>query len=224
MTKVLLFDIDHTLLYSGGAGVRAMDLAFRDLFGPENGFAKIEFSGRTDTAILRDALRLHAIDDDFSTHLERFKEAYFHYLERTLPTTKGGLMPGIASLLEDLAGRDEVLLGLATGNFRRGAELKLGHYHILHHFRDGGFGDDSEDRTQIVRLALQRLASGPKATQRVAVIGDTPHDIASAKANGALAVGVATGKYGLKDLRHSGADVVLPDLSDTGAAIAALLG
>lgn len=224
MGKVLLFDIDHTLLYSGGAGVLAMDLAFRDLFGPENGFAKIEFSGRTDTAIFRDALRLHDIDGDFSTYLERFKEAYFHYLERTLPTTQGSLMPGIASLLEDLSGRDEVQLGLATGNFRRGAELKLGHYRILHHFRDGGFGDDSEDRAQIVRLALQRLAGSPEATQQVVVIGDTPHDIASAKANGAIAVGVATGKYGPEDLRRSGADVVFPDLSDTEAAIAALLG
>lgn len=224
MTKVLLFDIDHTLLYSGGAGILAMDLAFRDQFGLADGFATVEFSGRTDTAILRDALRIHHIDGDFPTLLERFKGAYFHHLEETLPVTKGSLMPGIASLLEELSARDDVLLGLATGNFRRGAELKLRHYHILHYFRDGGFGDDSEDRARIVRLAVQRLAGGLEGAHRVVVIGDTPHDIASAQANGAIAVGVATGKYSLEDLRRCGADIALPDLSESRTAIAALVG
>jgi len=201
-----------------------MDLAFREQFGLENGFAKVEFSGRTDTAILRDALRIHAIDGDFPKLLERFKEAYFRHLEETLPAKKGNLLPGVDRLLEELSKRDDVLLGLATGNFHRGAELKLNHYQILHYFRDGGFGDDYDDRAQIVRLAASRLVGALEGHHRVVVIGDTPYDVASARAYGAVAVGVATGKYNVDSLSSSGADIVLPDFSDHRAAITTLVG
>ena len=214
MARVLLFDIDHTLLYTGGAGSKAMNMAFEEMFGIVDGFSGIEFSGRTDISIFRDALRLHGIDGDFPTLLQRFKGVYYRYLAQTLPQTKGGLMPGVGEFLAVLGRRRDVVLGLATGNFRGGAELKLRHYGMWHHFRGGAFGDDAEERAAIVRLAVERVAGGIGGPHRVVVIGDTPHDISSAKANGALAVGVATGRHSLEELQAAGADIVLPDLSD----------
>ena len=224
MAKVLLFDIDLTLLSTGGAGSKAMSLAFQDLFGVADGFAKVEFAGRTDVVIFRDALALHAIDGDFPTLLGRFKQTYVRHLERTLPETKGSLLPGVQPLLEELSGRGDVRLGLATGNFRGSAERKLRHYGIWHHFRSGGFADDAEDRAEIVRVAAQRVAEDLAGAHQLVVVGDTPHDIASARANGALAVGVATGPYSLDDLARAGADIVLPDLSDWRSAIASFVG
>lgn len=224
MARVLLFDIDHTLLYTGGAGTKAMNLALQDLFGIVDGFAKVEFSGRTDVAIFRDAVRLHRIDGDFPWLLARFKEVYVRHLARTLTETSGSLMPGIEPLLEELSPRNDILLGLATGNFRGGAELKLRYYGIWHYFRGGAFADDAEDRAEIVGLAARRVLGDRAGAHQVLVVGDTPLDIAAAKAKGAMAVAVATGKYSQDDLSKSGADIVLADLSDWRAAIAALGG
>jgi phosphoglycolate phosphatase-like HAD superfamily hydrolase len=117
-----------------------------------------------------------------------------------------------------------VALGLATGNFRAGAELKLGYYGIWQYFENGAFADDDEDRAGIVRLAARRLLGGEAGGRQVVVIGDTPYDVAAAKANGAMALGVATGPYSLDDLIGSGADIVLPDFSRWEAAIASLVG
>ncbi len=215
---------DLTLLYTGGAGSKAMALAFEEMFGVPDGFAKVEWAGRTDVAILRDALALHSIDGDFAGLLEPFKREYFQHLERTLPETKGHLMPGVHPLLEELSKLTDVRLGLATGNFRGSGERKLRHYGIRDYFRDGGFADDSEERAQIVAIAARRMAGDTAGPHQVVVVGDTPHDIASAKANGALAVGVATGPYGVDDLAQAGAQIVLPDFSDRASAVAKLLG
>jgi phosphoglycolate phosphatase-like HAD superfamily hydrolase len=224
MAKVLLFDIDQTLLYTGGAGTKAMNLAFEELFGIANGLAKVEFAGRTDVAIFRDVLRFHGIDGDFSSLLDRFQQVYVRHLERMLPESQGSLLPGVQPLLEALSRREDVLLGLTTGNFRSSGERKLRYYGIHHYFRDGGFADDSEDRAEIVRIAARRVAGARRGPHQLVVIGDTPHDIASAKANGALALAVATGKYSLEDLDRAGADMVVPDLSDWQGVTASLLG
>ena len=223
MTRLLLFDVDNTLLWSGGAGSKAMALAFHDLFGIDDGFNRVEFSGRTDRYILTEALRQHRIDGDYEEHQTRFLERYYAHLPQTLHQRQGRLMPGFPSLLDVLSGQPGVRIGLATGNFSRGAQLKLAHYGIDGYFSGGGFGEESEDRAVVVRRAVERLGKGLSRAEAV-VIGDTPHDISSAKANGAIAVGVATGTNSVEELRESGADVVFEDFSDWQSAAATLIG
>lgn len=223
MARLVLFDVDNTLLWSGGAGGRAMGLAFRDLFGIEDGFRNVEFSGRTDRWILASALRTHGIDGAYDGHEARFLERYYEHLPRTLGEMPGKLMPGFPELLEALSGESGVRLGLATGNFSRAAGLKLAHYGIDGYFEGGGFGEESEDRTEVIRVAVERLGEGLPGAQAV-VVGDTPHDVAAAKANGAIAVAVATGSNSSDELRDSGADLVFEDFSDWRLAAAKLSG
>ncbi len=223
MSRLLLFDIDNTLLYSGGAGSLAMAEAFRDQFGIENGFGRVEFSGRTDRYILAEALRQHRISGDYEAHEAGFLERYYALLPAALRQRKGRLMPGFPGMLDALSRREGVRLGLATGNFSGSAELKLKHFGIWRYFEGGGFGEESEDRADMVAKALERLADGLSPAD-VVVIGDTPHDISSAKANGAVAVGVATGSNSVDELRASGASFVFRDFSDWEQAVAKLTG
>jgi len=223
VARLILFDVDNTLLWSGGAGGLAMSHAFRDLFGIEDGFKAIEFSGRTDRFILAEALRQHGVNGDYQEHQERFLERYYFHLPQTLQEMQGRLMPGFPALLHALAAQAGVRLGLATGNFSRAAELKLAHYGIERYFGGGGFGEESEDRAVIVRNAVERLGAGASGVEAV-VIGDTPHDVSSAKANGAVAVAVATGGHTADQLRDSGADMVFEDFSDWRGAAATLVG
>lgn len=222
MPRLLLFDIDNTLLQTGGAGGKAMTIAFRELFGVEDGFARVEFDGRTDRYIFAEALRQHGIRGDVPALLRKFRARYHAHLPRTLRETQGRLMPGIPELLEALGGRPDVRLGLATGNFRRGGYLKLAHYGLERFFPDGAFGDDSEDRAEIVRRALERLAADVPRGE-VLVVGDTPYDIAGALDNGVRAVGVATGRNSVEELRACGAHLVFPDFSDWRRAVELLL-
>ena len=222
MTRALLFDIDNTLLWSGGAGSLAMNAAFRDLFGIDNGFARVEFSGRTDRYIFAEALRQHAIEGDFEVYLAEFSRRYFSLLPEALRQKQGRLMPGFPQLLEALSGRSDVRLGLATGNFSEGARLKLAYYGLDSFFSGGAFGEESEDRNDVVLLAVQRLADGARP-EEILVIGDTPHDVTSALANGVVAVAVATGRHSADELRRCGAQIVFEDFSDWQRAAAKLL-
>lgn len=217
MARLVLFDIDNTLLWTGGAGTLAMARAFADLYGVEDAFRNVEFSGRTDTAIVIDALRQHArLDGDLPAQVRRFRERYVLHLADTLREATGGcVLPGIRELLAGLQGCDHVRLGLATGNFRGGAEMKLDHYGVRRFFQTGGFGDDSEDRAQVVGIAIERTG-GEGFTGPVVVIGDTPHDVRAAKANGAFALALATGRYPAEDLRSVGADAVFESGADAG--------
>jgi phosphoglycolate phosphatase len=223
VARLLLFDIDMTLLWSGGAGTRAMALAFRDLFEIEDGFKAVEFSGRTDCYILAEALRQRGIGGDYAQHEARFLKSYYAYLPQALREGQGRLMPGFPMLLEDLSRRSGVCLGLATGNFSRAARMKLAHYGIDGYFSGGAFGEESEDRTVIVRRAMERLGEGLPAAEAM-VIGDTPHDVSSAKACGAVAVGVGTGHNTVDELRRCGAALVFEDFSDWRRAAAMLTG
>ena len=214
-STLVLWDIDNTLLYTGGAGTVGMTAAFRDLYGVDNAFGKVEFSGRTDTAIFRDCARMHGLEEaSLDVEQARFVDAYIPHLAAALIETRGTLMPGVAAVLDALSARDDVLQALGTGNFRRGGELKLRHYGIDHHFPEmhGGFGEDSESRDEMIGAAIARLVDGVRP--RVVVIGDTPHDITAARANGAFALGVATGKNPVDELRACGADAVLENLME----------
>lgn len=223
MARVFLFDIDNTLLYTGGAGTAAMNEAFRQMFGIEDGFAGVEFSGRTDLYILAEGLRAHGIEGDPASYLEEFTSRYYALLPKTLRERKGRLMPGFPQLLESLAQEPGVRIGLATGNFSQSARIKLRFYGIDGYFVAGGFGEDSLDRAEVVRAAIERVADGA-APDEIYVIGDTPHDITSALDNGVVGVGVATGSYAVEELRASGASLVFADFSDWRRAARALLG
>jgi phosphoglycolate phosphatase len=230
LTRLVLFDIDGTLVLTGGAGARAMTLAFRDLLGVDNGFDGISMPGRTDQIILKEALTRGGHADDASL-LWAFHDRYIDHLlreiEQPAPGKFKGVMPGVRELLDALAARDDVMLALLTGNFSAAARIKLDAFGLWGYFRSGAFGEDAHDRNDLVPVAVNRArACGlPEIpASHVVVIGDTPLDVACAKAANARAIAVATGGIDEETLRASGADAVFRDLSDTDAALAAILG
>jgi phosphoglycolate phosphatase-like HAD superfamily hydrolase len=222
--SLILFDIDGTLLLSGGAGVRAMSRAFEQVFGVANAFANADVAGRTDTFLVSGALQRSGFPDTPANHA-RFRDAYVPILRDEIlkpPRSRCGLMPGIERLLGALRQREELHLALLTGNFERAAYTKLGHFGIDHYFRWGVFGEESADRNELARVARRRareVAIPLSALERVVVIGDTPHDVACAQEIDARVIAVATGNYSVDDLAAAGADIVLDDLSRTDEVV-----
>jgi phosphoglycolate phosphatase len=225
--SLLLFDIDGTLLLSGGAGIRAMTRAFEDVFEVRDAFEGSDVAGRTDRFILSRALVQAGLPDTPEQH-HRFREAYVPLLREEIlrpATGRYGLMPGIRALLEALGDRGSVHFALLTGNYEPAAYVKLGHFGIERFFEWGAFGEESTERDELARIALQRAeARGlpPTVREQSVVIGDTPHDVTCARAIGARVLAVATGNFSEDDLRAAGADAILPDLSDTDRALRAL--
>ena len=219
--RTILFDIDNTLLNTGGAGGHAMNRAFAELFGVDDGFGKIEFSGRTDLFILQSALDDGEIDGGTKEHMDAFVSVYARLLPESLVERKGHVMPGFPQLLNELreAGAQ---VGLAKGNFSEGARLKLEFYELAGHFSGGGFGEVSRERSEVVAVAIREVAGGAQP-EDVMVVGDTPHDITATLANGAIGVGVATGNYSVEELRESGAQITFEDFSDHESAAEQLL-
>jgi len=220
MSKLVLFDIDGTLVLTGGAGIRAMNRAGEAILGLSNLLDGVPVAGRTDWIILHDALKNAGHDLDEALFV-RMRDAHIEFLrEEILQPGQGvkDVMPGIRELLPALQSRDDVAIGLLTGNFEEAARIKLGHFDLWDYFRCGAFGDDAADRNQLVPFAVDRAKAcglGEFAFGDVIVIGDTPSDVACARAVGAVPVAVATGTYSLDALRNTGAPFVLEDLSDT---------
>jgi phosphoglycolate phosphatase-like HAD superfamily hydrolase len=220
IAHLVLFDIDGTLVLTGGAGIRAMNRACEDITGHRDVLEGVPIAGRTDWIILQDALARQGRALDRSL-LHELRDRYVQHLREEIELPgRGvkGVMPGIRELLDALRARADVALGLLTGNFAEGARVKLEHFDLWKYFPCGAFGDDASDRNALVPVAIQRAREcgvADASPSDVLVVGDTPHDIACAHAVGARPVGVATGSYSIEDLRASGADVVFPDLSDT---------
>ena len=227
MTKLVLFDIDGTLVLTGRAGIRAMNRACEEVIGHVGALDGIPVAGRTDWIILHDALGAigHALDDDL---FARLRDAYVGHLEEAIAEPGEGVkavMPGIRPLLDTLAARPDVFLALLTGNFERSARIKLAHFDLWRYFRCGAFGDDAADRNALVPFALERAKGcGLEAIppESIFVIGDTPHDVACARAVCAVPIAVATGTFSVDELRASGADIAFADLSDMEAVMGAL--
>jgi phosphoglycolate phosphatase len=203
-----------------------MTLAFDELFSIRDAFHGIPMPGRTDAGILTDAASAHGIPAD-STELARFPQVYLRHLTREIdkPGPRKGIMPGIRPLLDLLSARDDVHLALLTGNLAAAAQLKLEYFDLWRYFRGGAFGDDSPDRNRLLPRAVAHVAQsgGPSVPASEAiVIGDTPLDVACARASGARSIGVATGSHSAEELRASGADVVFEDLSDTDSVLRVL--
>ena len=217
--SLVLFDIDGTLLLSGGAGVRAMTRTFYDVFGVEDAFATSDIAGRTDTFILSQALRAADLPDSRENHL-RFRETYIEILRDEIqrpPKGRSGVMPGVLPLLEQISSRPGFYVGLLTGNFEAAAFIKLDHFRIGKYFEWGAFGEESAEREDLARTAARRAQERavPLSYATVPiVVGDTPHDVRCARAIGARVLAVATGSYSENALTAAGADVVMGDLSD----------
>ena len=183
-------------------------------------------AGRTDAWIVAQMAALHGIACGEDC-LRAFHDAYLPLLEREIgePGPRKGVLPGVRHLLDTLASRDDAYLALLTGNFRGGAEIKLRHFGLWDYFGAGAFGDTLHNRNELLWDALRAVtaAGGPSVEpSEVVIIGDTPLDIAVAKAGGARSVGVATGSHSVGELQESGADVALNDLQDVEAVLRAL--
>lgn len=215
MVKLVLFDIDGTLVHTGGAGIKAFAKAFATEFGIPNGTEKMKFAGRTDVGLVREFFRQNDIEPD-AEHFRRFFESYVFWLDHILAQSETAACPGIWELIRDLqALPDAPTLGLLTGNIRLGAEIKLRHFDLWQEFVTGGFADDHEDRDQIAHAAHRRgskLYGRPLRGEEVVVIGDTPLDIKCGRAIGANVLAVATGGATLVDLRQHKPDWAVADL------------
>lgn len=224
--RVLLFDIDGTLVSAGGAGRRALERAAAAVYGPPaiEALAAIRFDGMTDLLILREACAL--LGRPFERgECTRIFAAYVAALAEELPRGRYQVHAGVPALLEALA-HAGALLGLGTGNVRGGAMAKLAHGGLHHHFDFGGFGEDGESREDILRAAIARAGGrrgAPVAPADVTVIGDTPRDVEAARAVGCGAVGVATGRFSAAALRDAGAHRVFDSL-EGGGVLEALQG
>ena len=224
--KLILFDIDGTIITSGGAGERALKLGLKDKFGIEDDLKGIEIAGRTDSGIVRQLCRKFGLEESPET-FARFFDGYLHRLEEQLPKSNGRLLPGILPLLKALKARPDMVLGLLTGNLERGAELKLRHYGVWDYFEFGAYADDHHDRNELGRFASERAlkAHGVEfPPERIFVLGDTPHDVACARAFGARAIAIATGGSSKEQLLDAAPDYLFDDLSDVDAVIAVLAG
>ncbi len=220
--KLFLFDIDGTLLASGGAGYHALIEATRETFGTGE-LAGIDIAGRTDSSIARQLFARHG-RAAAPEAVAQFYEGYLAHLTRLLPITEGRLLPGVVALLEVLHARQDCALALLTGNLVRGAELKLTHHGLWHYFEFGAYADDHVDRNALGPVALRRARDRHGhdfAPAQTFILGDTPHDIACARAIGAQAVAIATGRHTRSELAACAPDYLFEDLADTRAVLAA---
>ncbi len=213
--NLFLFDIDGTLVSTGGAGIAALEAGLAEEFGIGGCIEKLTLSGRTDRAIATDLLRLSGLADS-DENRSRLQEAYLRHLPSCLHRLRGRILPGVVELLERLRQRPNTMIGLLTGNIRHGARIKLGHFGLAEHFAFGGFGDRHLDRDEVAREALaawQEHVGYNSSPQCIWVIGDTPHDITCARAIAARSVAVATGWHPREELANYRPDVLLDDLT-----------
>jgi phosphoglycolate phosphatase-like HAD superfamily hydrolase len=229
--RLILWDVDGTLVFSqrlvAGAYVRSIETIY-ELGEP---LKEVEWSGKTDSQIVLEALALHGwAEDAVIARLDAFREHYvvaLHEIRMHLPEDMP-ILPGVPEALQQLA-QAGVTHSLLTGNYEAAARVKLGAIGLDHHFdfSVGAFGSDDRDRTRLVPVAVEkaRRRYDPSLSPAdIVVVGDTPRDIACARAGGARAVAVATGPYPLEELARHQPDALLAGLSDTAAAAAAILG
>ncbi|MFW6114884.1 MAG: HAD family hydrolase [Thermodesulfobacteriota bacterium] len=224
MDKLVLFDIDGTLIDPAGAGRRSVTRAFYELFSIEDAFAGESLAGKTDIQIIKEGLVRHNVLAEDGI-LPSVVSRYIENLQGEIANPQGRIHPGVVELLDALQETEGCRLGLLTGNIERGARIKLGAFGLSEYFPIGAFGDDSEDRNSLLPIAVEKLTTLAGVEIRYGdciVIGDTPLDVACAKPFGAISVAVATGPYPYESLMQTGADYVLRDLSGAMEIIAGI--
>jgi phosphoglycolate phosphatase-like HAD superfamily hydrolase len=229
MQRLVLFDIDGTILHSGGAGRDAMEHALTSIFGTP-GDPEMRYDGKTDKQIVREAMRGAGIADaDISDRMDAVISLYVESLPGALadPARGVGMYPGVAEIIEVVHNREDCSLGLLTGNVEPGARLKLASVGLdFSQFRINAFGSDSEVRGELPAIAHRRMREvfGVDLPGRnVVVIGDTPADVACGRALGARAIAVATGWYSVDDLKSHNPYAVFQDLGDTDLVLEAII-
>jgi phosphoglycolate phosphatase len=220
MIRLVLFDIDGTLIRTGGAGQRAFDRVCEMEFKIPNGTLSISFAGRTDTSIIREFFVRHGIEPS-PENFRRFLDAYVFCLDHLLGQTAGRVLPGVLELLRDLDSLSQPpVIGLLTGNVHLGAQIKLRHYRLWDHFCMGAFGDDDEDRNRLAAVALERgrrMIEAGLTGDEVLVVGDTPKDIACGRAIGARVLAVSTGGSPYAELARHQPDWLVGSLESVKA-------
>jgi phosphoglycolate phosphatase len=225
--RLVLFDIDGTLLREGVAPKIAFARALRETYATTGPVGTFRFAGMTDPECVTEIMRLAGVQEEV-IHQRRDEclRRYIEHLEAEMPNTDGArLFPGVRELLERLNKLDDVLVGLLTGNVLRGAQLKLRRWNLEPYFRFGAYGDDHEDRAVLAAIALDkaRALTGRSFTgAETTVIGDTPKDVACARAIGARAVAVATGQVSRGDLADCSPDALLDSFENHEAALRAI--
>lgn len=212
--KLLLWDIDGTILHTGKAGEAALGHAMQKFHGISRGLEGLEIAGRTDKWIVEQLLAREGLPHG-EEDIARFLDGYLEKLAEELPRRQGGLHPGILGILEEAHRRPDLVQGLLTGNIEKGARLKLSRYGVNHFFEFGAFADDSAVRNELGPHAQRRAQDRHQEEfppERIYIIGDTPHDVECARAIGAKAIAVATGSFSEQKLRDCGADAVFTDL------------
>jgi phosphoglycolate phosphatase-like HAD superfamily hydrolase len=213
--KLILYDIDGTLVNTGGAGTRSMNYAFHKLFGIEDAFRDIPMAGKTDFQIMREGLKAHGFPY-IDGNVDKMMHGYLEFLQKEISNPHKHLMPGILESLEVLK-KMGMSLGLLTGNLEQGASIKLGAFGINRYFLDGAYGSDDEDRDKLLPVAIKKFAEKGHefAAKDCIVIGDTPRDVQCAKVHGAQCIAVATGPYSKEDLLNTEADIVLDSMENS---------
>ena len=219
--RLLLFDIDGTLVNTGGAGVESLKITVHNRFGTTDNLHDIEIAGKTDRAIIHDILRKYQVDAK-EENIASFAQEYVDRLPLSLSRSRGRILPGIQQLLERLKSQPCIVLALLTGNLQEGARLKLQHYGLWDFFEFGAFADDHHDRNELGAFARERAQKKHGHdfdAADVDVIGDTNHDIACGKAFGARTIAVATGSWSRERLQTCAPDFLFDDLADTDEVI-----
>ena len=219
--RLLLFDIDGTLIHAAGAGLESVRRTLVERFGIADDLRDIEFAGRTDSGIVMTILNKHRIPTT-NENIASFLDSYVHFLSLELPRRTGQILPGVLELLQKLKNRSHLILGLLTGNISRGAQLKLEHYGVWHFFEFGAFADDHHDRNQLGRFAQARAREKHGVefqADQIDVIGDTPRDIECGKAFGARTIAIATGSWPRPELAAHQPDFLFDDLSNVDEVI-----
>ncbi len=216
--KLLLFDIDGTLMLSGGAATRAVNRAFKKIYGIENAMDGIKPDGKTDVAILREIFN-KTLERDFSpVEADAVFKDYVLFLAEEIAISPGyRVMPGVFEIIKALSKRGDVILGIATGNIEEGAWIKLKRAGLNSYFKFSGFGSDSEDREGLIRIAIERgekLLDHKEGDEGIFVVGDTPFDIIYGRATGAKTVAVATGSYSVSELEKYSPDYLFESFLD----------
>jgi phosphoglycolate phosphatase len=213
--RLILFDIDGTLIDSGGAGTRSLNLAFERLFSIKDAFHGISMAGKTDTQIIKEGLIKHGISTDGNPGA--VIDSYLKHLRKEINNDRKHVKPGVQEILKKLSLMKDAALGLLTGNLEPGARIKLEPFNLNEYFPAGAFGSDDEDRNRLLPIAVKRfeeLFQKRIGNDHCIIVGDTPRDVECAHIYGAMCIGVATGPYPIDTLIEAGADYVVKDLSD----------